>query len=164
MESNKRNTIPTHLLDHAIACQLRIRIGLRLVCLIRAHLALRVHRRNAGIVWRRVVLALVRLKTLQARPRSQQSPIHRKAHVSEQAHHAPTPPGVPKLLANRTKAVEQGRAVQILGCGWVLTAKRIPGFTIWVWSARITYGLKTKVLCPSCLMVANGRIHPLIVG
>jgi hypothetical protein len=41
------------LLARPLARQLRVRIGLRLMGLVRALLAMKIHRRVAGIVWRR---------------------------------------------------------------------------------------------------------------
>jgi hypothetical protein len=64
MAKAKRTKIPAQFLARALACQLRIRIGLRLVRLIRAHLGVKTHHRIAEIVRRRVLFTLPELKTL----------------------------------------------------------------------------------------------------
>src|SRR5208282_5009109 len=64
------------LLARSLACKLRIDVRRRFMRLVRALLAMKVHRRIASVIRRCVLTAFLRLKTFQARPRLQQRTVH----------------------------------------------------------------------------------------
>jgi hypothetical protein len=125
MARDKPTKIPAHFLARALACQLRIRIGFRLVRLIRAHLALKTHHRNAEIVWRRVLLTLLELKTLQASSRLSQPAIERKLFVGDRPTRGRTL-HLPRqeFLDFRIRRAEQGRGLAQRGSSSVLPIPR----------------------------------------